>query len=402
MEVIVVIGGGAAGFFGAINVANKNRGANVYLLEKARALLSKVRVSGGGRCNVTHACFDPKILTQNYPRGGKELLAPFYRFQPKDTINWFKERGVLLKTEADGRMFPITDSSETIISCLMDEAKKAHVEIKRESNVCSIVKDEERFKITFEDKNFMECDSLLIATGSNSKMYELIKALGHTIVPPVPSLFTFSVDHPELHKLSGVSHSQVAIKIKNTPFQQTGSLLITHWGFSGPAVLKLSAFAARELFEKNYHVELILNWTEGFSEHEVKEKLLQNRTSKRSLISEPLFGLSKNLWRYLVLSSGILETTTWHNLSNKEMNGLQEKLRRDSYRTSGKCTNKEEFVTAGGVLLEEVNFKTMESKICPRLYFAGEVLDIDGVTGGFNFQNAWTTAWIASESIHTT
>ncbi|MDR3623876.1 MAG: NAD(P)/FAD-dependent oxidoreductase [Chlamydiales bacterium] len=398
---IIVLGGGAAGFFAAINIALKNKHASVILLEKARALLSKVRVSGGGRCNVTHACFDPKLLVTNYPRGNRALLGPFYRFQPKDTIEWFESRNVSLKEEEDGRIFPVSNTSETIISCLVTEAKNAGIKVLTEHAATLISKHQMGFNLYLQDESLLTCDKLVVATGSNHKIYDLLESLGHTIVPPVPSLFTFTIEDPALHKLSGVTHANAHIKIKGTHLEQTGPLLITHWGFSGPAALKLSAWGARVLHEKNYAVELIVNWTYDFHEDVVKEKLLQCRNSfgNRTVINDTHFNIAKNLWKTLILSCGLSESTTWSMLSNKEIYSIVEKLRRDTYKTNGKSTNKEEFVTAGGVCLDEVDFKTMQSKVCPGLYFAGEVLDIDGVTGGFNFQNAWTTAWITACSI---
>lgn len=399
---IVVIGGGAAGFFAAINCALNHPHTSVILLEKAKALLAKVRISGGGRCNVTHSCFDPKILITHYPRGGKALLGPFHKFQPKDTIEWFETRGVELKTENDGRMFPVTNSSETIIQCFLAQAEKARVNISPESAAINILKTTSGFEITLQTGEILLCDKLLIATGSNNKMYGFLEALGHTIIPPVPSLFTFTINDERIHKLSGVSHPLVGLKIKNTSLEQTGPLLLTHWGFSGPAILKLSAWGARVLFEKNYQVELVVNWTISFKEQEVKEALLhcKNAQQKRCISQDPLFHISKNLWKMLVQKSGIPDTANWGVLSNKQQQDLIEVLRRDTYSVLGKSTNKDEFVTAGGVALDEVDFKTMESKVCKGLYFAGEVLDIDGVTGGFNFQNAWTTAWIAAENLY--
>jgi predicted Rossmann fold flavoprotein len=382
---VIVIGGGAAGFFAAL--AAKKENTRVALLEKSAVLLSKVRVSGGGRCNVTHSCFNPIQLSKNYPRGEKELVGPFHRFQPRDTIQWFESRGVSLKTEADGRMFPVTDSSETIIGCLVGEAKKLGVEIFLKQRVQEIQKTDEGFIVgPFRAKK------LILATGSSAEGHAWAKSLGHTIQPPVPSLFTFNVPNSPLAELSGVSFQKVKLQVG--AFTQTGPLLITHFGFSGPAALKLSAWAARYLFEREYQVELLINWLPDLSLEQIKEQLLSLKKSapQKTLLMENPFQFTKSFWKTIV------DPKRLNDFSQKELYVLAEKLHRDVYQVKGKTTNKEEFVTCGGVTLKEVNFKTMESKICPGLYFAGEVLDIDGVTGGFNFQNAWTTGYIAGNS----
>lgn len=357
---IVVVGGGAAGFFAAIAAKTAFPDASVTLHEKTNKVLSKVRISGGGRCNVTHACFDPKLLVKNYPRGSKELLGPFHRFQPADTVEWFSERGVELKTEADGRMFPTTNSSETIIDCLLNEAKRVGVEIKLQSKL---------------SLNELKADRLILATGSAKGGYEIAKHFGHTIQSPVPSLFTFNIPDFPLESLSGISLENVCLKLEGTKLVQEGPLLITHWGFSGPAALKLSAFGARYLAEQNYEVQLCIDWLPQFSVDELMPLL-----TLKNLRSVPL---PKRLWRLLC------------GVQKLNPRKLCEKLKADRYLVKGKTTNKEEFVTCGGVTLSEVNFKTMESKLHPGLYFCGEILDIDGITGGFNFQNAWTTGWIA-------
>ncbi len=395
---IVVIGGGAAGFFGAITCARAHPGHSVILIEKMRQVLAKVRISGGGRCNVTHSCFDPAELVRAYPRGGKALLGPFHRFQPRDTIQWFKECGVELKTEADGRMFPVSNRSETIIQCLMQEAEKAGVVLMRETEVLGI---EPGFTVQLKDQESLHADALLLATGSSKKGYEWAQHLGHTIIPPVPSLFTFNIKDERLEDLSGVSVPHVKLQIEGTDLKQEGPLLITHWGMSGPAILKLSAWGARILHDLNYEATLRVNWVPDRKPDQVRTDLQEMRTSrgKKTVWTEILYGLPKNLWKKLVAAAGIKEERLFAQLSNQELQGLTAQLTDGRFPISGKSTNKDEFVTCGGVALNEVNFQTMESKICPGLYFAGEILDIEGITGGFNFQNAWTTAWIAGTSI---
>lgn len=399
---IIIIGGGAAGFFGAIACKEANPKDEVIIIEKARAVLSKVRVSGGGRCNVTHSCFDVTTLLKNYPRGERELRSAFTTFQPQQTIEWFLKRGVPLKTEADGRMFPTTDSSETIINCLMMSAKQCGVQLKTECSIQEIIKTPEGFSCICSTGETLHCDKLLIATGSGGKVHELIKNLGHTIIPPVPSLFTFNVPSSKLTDLSGISVQKAHLKIGNTTLQQTGPLLITHFGFSGPAVLKLSAFGARILSELKYKAALHINWLPDISHQELKN-ILENHKEKnplRLVTTDSPIDVPKNLWKKLtgeLLKANDL--SKWSQVTSKQINQVVEKLKNDVYQIDGKTTFKEEFVTCGGVSLAEVNFKTMESRIVKGLHFAGEVLDIDGITGGFNFQNAWTTSWIAGNSM---
>ena len=399
-KVIAVIGGGAAGFFGAIAAAEGDPAARVVLIEKNRQLLSKVRVSGGGRCNVTHSCFDPAVLVQNYPRGGKELRGAFSRFQPRDTVNWFESRGVSLKTEGDGRMFPVTDSSETIISCLMREAKSAGVEIKTECGVVDCKKGE-RFHLYLSNGEELACHKILVATGSSPKTGAWLETFGHTLNPPVPSLFTFNVPSSPFLSLSGVSVPKAKLSIDSCALQQTGPLLITHWGFSGPAVLKLSAWGARALHALDYHADLKINWLPDHSQDDLKAIFMEcrQRNSAKAAGTECPFSLPKSLWKVMLDLSGIPQETRWAVLSKVQLNELLITLQSRTYPIEGKSTNKEEFVTCGGVRLDEVDFKTMESRKCPGLYFAGEVLDIDGVTGGFNFQNAWTTSWLAGQAM---
>ncbi len=394
---ILIIGGGAAGFFAAISAKRTHPDAKVSLIEKNSAFLSKVRVSGGGRCNVTHACFDPKLLSKHYPRGERELVGPFHQFQPKDTCSWFESRGVPLKTEEDGRIFPVSDSSQSIINCLLDEAEKLSVSILQKQKIETILKREKGFSLQMKDGSELFGNQLILACGSSLKGHEWSRALGHTIQPPVPSLFTFNIPQFALKELSGIAFKNVTIRIKESSFEQSGALLITHFGLSGPAVLKLSAWAARALYEKDYSFEVLINWLPGFALQTVLEKLnaLKRQVPHKTLLNENLFKLPKNFWRKMLKRSNGIDQKRLNDLSSKELNLLAKILLSDTFQIKGKTTNKEEFVTCGGVTLKEVNFKTMESKICPGLFFAGEILDIDGVTGGFNFQNAWTTGFIA-------
>lgn len=400
-KTIVIIGGGAAGMFAALVCAKQAPQKHVILLEKTRQLLAKVRISGGGRCNVTHAQFDPKLLIQNYPRGAKELLGPFHRFQPKDTIQWFLERGVKLKTEEDGRMFPISDSSETITQCLISEARKYHVEIRTEQKIKEIDSIGPGFKIHFENDSFLECSRLLLATGSSPQGYGFAQQMGHTLISPVPSLFTFNVPSSPLLDLSGIAVEDAEICLKETKFKQRGPLLLTHFGFSGPAALKLSAWAARELHEKQYKAEISINWLPSFSKDHIAQRLLSLKKDKplKHLENENLFFLPSNLWKRLIHIADIKERTAISHLSNPHLQKLSELLSQSTFRVEGKTTNKQEFVTSGGIDLKEIDFKTMQSRKLPGLYFAGECLNIDGITGGFNFQNAWTTGWIAAHAM---
>jgi hypothetical protein len=408
---VIVIGGGAAGFFGAITCATANPFVKVTLLEAARQPLAKVRISGGGRCNVTNHCFDPAQLVHNYPRGGKALRGAFSRFQPKDTVAWFESRGVPLKTEADGRMFPVTDNSETIINCFLQEAKKAGVNLRVGTAVKKITKLEsiadsasKRFAIEFKNGEIVKCDRVLIATGSNPLGYRWAKNLGHNIESPVPSLFTFNIKDNRLQDLAGVSVDNVRVSLLSNDknkLEQTGALLITHWGISGPAILKLSAWGARILAENNYRLSLQINWLPQYNQETLKEHLLLKKTeiAKKKIISYCPLYLPKRLWQSLINYLDISEEKIWTELSKKELNKLVNELIKGTYKIEGKGVFKEEFVTCGGVNIKEINFKTMESKICPGLYFAGEILDIDGVTGGFNFQSAWTTGWLAGKAM---
>ncbi len=381
---LIVVGGGAAGIFAAISAQAAAPEARVLLLEKSAVLLAKVRVSGGGRCNVTHNCFEPRPLTTHYPRGSKELLGPFHRFQPQDTIRWFEARGVKLKVEADGRIFPTTDCSQTIIDCLLQEAKKLGVEIRLRHRIGVLERTENCFAL-----DDLRCKKLLLATGSGADGHQWAEKLGHTIQKPVPSLFTFNVPDSPLKELSGIAVESAELSLGGLTMR--GPLLITHFGFSGPAALKLSAWGARVLHEHGYKMELSINWLPDLSVEEIVDSLaaLKKRAPQKQLSSENPFGLPKNLWKTLAPLDRL------NDISLAQLRNLAQKLHADRYQVDGKTTHKEEFVTCGGVSLKEVDFKTMESKKCPGLYFAGEILDIDGVTGGFNFQNAWTTGFIA-------
>lgn len=400
---VVVIGAGAAGFFGAITCAETNPGCEVILIEKSDKVLAKVKVSGGGRCNVTHYCFEPRQLVQHYPRGNKALLGPFNTFQPKDTVAWFESRGVQLKDENDGRIFPVTDDSQTIIDCLLQAASEAGVKVWRQTTVAGLDKVQDKFSLTLSSGQFLVCDKLLIATGGHPKEegYTWLKELGHEIVPPVPSLFTFNVPDKALHLLAGVSVEKAKVRIEQSKLIQEGPLLITHWGFSGPAILKLSAWGARLLHDRLYNFAIHINWLPDLTEADVQDKIkdLRNHDARKQIHNYSPFHLPIRLWKYLVNRAGIGEELRWADLSLKSQNKLVEELIRCIFTINGKSTFKEEFVTCGGVSLNDINFKTMESKKCPGMFFAGEVLDIDGVTGGFNFQAAWTTGWIAGKNI---
>ncbi|MEC4818270.1 MAG: NAD(P)/FAD-dependent oxidoreductase [Scytonema sp. PMC 1069.18] len=401
---VVVVGGGAGGFFGAIAGAESNPHAQVILLEASRQPLHKVRISGGGRCNVTHGCFEVSRLVQNYPRGGKALLGAFTRFQAKDTVSWFAEHGVPLKTETDGRMFPITNTSETIVNCLMKAAKDAGVELRTGASVVSVKAIANGFELALKSGGILECDRLLLATGSNPIGYKLARELGHTIEPPVPSLFTFNIADEKLRELAGVSVHPVQLRLSGsgkTKLEQTGPLLVTHWGLSGPAVLKLSAWGARMLHSNNYQAALYINWVPLLNPEEVRQKLLEvkNEWAKRAMSLHRGIDLPHRLWRFIIDRVGIASEDRWAELSTKTLNQLVQELTQGQYLIKGKGVFKDEFVTCGGVSLKEVNFKTMESKSVPGLFFAGEILDIDGVTGGFNFQSAWTTGYLAGKAI---
>jgi predicted Rossmann fold flavoprotein len=405
---IVIIGGGAAGFFAAITAAEANPDAQVLLLERNRNVLGKVRISGGGRCNVTHACYEPAELVRHYPRGALALRGPFTRFQPRDTVAWFESRGVKLKTERDGRIFPSTDDSATIVNCLIDAAKRAGVEIRTGVKISNVKRQASgNGFFVMEDDETIACDRILLATGSNAQGWEWAQTMGHTVVPPVPSLFTFEINDERLSGLAGISVERATLQLARgkpgeAALQQTGAVLITHWGLSGPAVLKLSAFGARILHDCNYDASLIVNWLPDLRHDDVIAHLHELKTKhggQKVNAHSPFGAIPQRLWQSLCAAAGIFDEQRWAKLPKAHLLALSDELLRGRYRITGKGQFKEEFVTAGGVDLDEVNFKTMESRIVPGLHFAGEVLDIDGVTGGFNFQNAWTTGWLAGRAM---
>jgi predicted Rossmann fold flavoprotein len=401
---VVVAGGGAAGVFAAIACAEAAPEAELMLLEKGPQFLSKVRISGGGRCNVTHACFDARELAAHYPRGGQALIGAFERFQASDTVAWFESRGVRLKTESDGRMFPVTDSSQTVMDCLLRAAEAAGVKLTPNCGLDDATKcPAGGFDLKLSNGATLACDRLLLATGGcrAPAMGRFAVALGHTLVPPVPSLFSFQVETPWLRELAGVALKAVEVSVPGTKLRERGALLVTHCGLSGPVILRLSAWGARELHGCNYSFPLHLNWLPHLDREALAADLQSRRQAQpaRFLVNTPLEPLAARLWERLVIAAGIPRETRWADLSRPARYQLAQQLLRTQLRVTGKSLNKDEFVTCGGVPLKEVNFKTMESRLCPGLYFAGELLDIDGITGGFNFQAAWTTGWIAGQAM---
>ena len=399
---IIVIGGGAAGFFTAINAAENNPDLSIAILERGKDFLTKVKISGGGRCNVTHAEFLPKELTKNYPRGEKELLGPFHGFMTGDTIAWFADRGIELKIEEDGRMFPISDSSQTIIDCFISETKRLNIKILTNHSVKEISRIDDMFQIITASEAF-SADKIVIATGSNPKIWQLLENLGHNIIDPVPSLFTFNIKDERIIDLPGIA-TEVSLKVISgnyTLLESEGPLLITHWGMSGPAILKLSAWGARLLEPTKYNFTLQINWLLYASEDETIENLkhLKILLAKKTVLKNPQFELSKRLWHNLMRAVGLDEAKKWAELSNIDLANIAAQLTKCQFTVNGKSTFKEEFVTAGGIDLKEVNFKTFESKIHSGLFFAGEILNIDAITGGFNFQNAWTSGFLAAKAI---
>ena len=403
-ERIVIAGGGAAGFFAALTCAEARPDAEILILEKTAHFLAKVKISGGGRCNVTHACFDARELTTRYPRGERALIAPFKQFQATDTVAWFEQRGVKLKTEADGRMFPTTDSSQTIMDCLINAATDAGVKLKTNSEVESVSKAAGGgFELTFANGKKLPCDKLLLAIGGcrTPALGQLAVSLGHSLAAPVPSLFTFHIETPWLRALAGVSLENIEASVAEAKLRERGAVLLTHWGLSGPVILRLSAWGARELHEKNYQFALQINWLPQLNAEKLAAAFQTCRQSQpaRFIVNTPLTKVPSRLWEQLVIASGIARETRWAALSGAGQHNLIQQLLRSEFTVTGKSLNKDEFVTCGGVKLNEVNFKTMESKLCPGLFFAGEVLDIDGITGGFNFQAAWTTGWLAGRAM---
>ncbi|MCF6280457.1 MAG: NAD(P)/FAD-dependent oxidoreductase [Flavobacteriaceae bacterium] len=400
MSKIVIIGAGAAGYFAAITAAENNPKVEVIILEKGKNGLQKVKISGGGRCNVTHACFVPSELVEFYPRGKKELLGPFHQFMTGDTMEWFENRGVPLKIEDDNRVFPESNSSQSIIDCLVESAEKAGVKVLFNQNVQTVSKTKDIFEIKTSSDVFT-ADKLLIAAGSNPKMWALAETLGHTIVEPVPSLFTFNINDKRLKDLLGISVPYATIKISKTKLESSGPLLITHWGMSGPAILKLSAFGARILAEKDYQYNVEVNWLSKSTEKVLEIlKLGKTTLNKKQVALKSLFAdIPKRLWERLVLVSNISATARWADLSNKQLQELANQLTKGVFNANGKSTFKDEFVTAGGVHLKGIDFKRFESKLHKNLFFVGEILNIDAVTGGFNFQNAWTGGFIAGNAM---
>lgn len=400
---LTVIGGGAAGFFCAVNAARLNPELRVRILEKSGKLLSKVKVSGGGRCNVTHACSDITEMSNRYPRGRYFVRKAFHRFFTTDTIAWFAERGVALKTEPDGRMFPVTDSSQTVIDCLLKEAKRYGVEIGLHTEVKNLSFTEGKFIIQTNAPRPVVSDYVCIACGGYPKtaLFGWLNNTGHTIEEPVPSLFTFNIPGHPLTKLTGVSVDKASVSIPGTKLQEEGPLLITHWGLSGPAVLRLSAWGARELKEKNWEFIVRVNWLGGLNDQVLRDKFIQLRKAGGSqrIIGKNSFGLPARLWEFLAMESGVNGAMRWADLPVALQNKFIQKLCSWEAGVKGKTTFKEEFVTAGGIRLHEVDPQTMMSKKLPGLFFAGEVLDVDGITGGYNFQHAWTSGWIAAERI---
>ena len=396
---VLVVGGGAAGFFAAINTAELNPGLSVAILERGTSVLNKVKVSGGGRCNVTHAEFIPNELASYYPRGQKELKGPFHSFMTGDTMAWFESRGVPLKIEDDGRVFPVSNSSQTIIDCFLKQSQKYDIKLKKNHAVRSIGQTGDSWAVE-TTKEVFYCKKLMIATGSNPKIWQMLQSLGHNISPAVPSLFTFDIDDPRLKDIPGVVAKDVAVEVMGTSLHSEGPLLITHSGLSAPSILKLSAFGAIELAQLNYKFEIKINFIQQDAAS-CLEVLMKNKLelSKKLVRNTPLFELPKRLWVKLVQAAAITDELRWADLNKLQLQSLLKQLTKAVFQVHGKSTFKEEFVTAGGIDLKEINFKTYESKLFKNLFFAGEIINIDGVTGGFNFQNAWTGAYLAAQEL---
>ena len=400
---LIVIGAGAGGCFAAIRLAELHPGAKICVLEAARKPLSKVEISGGGRCNVTHACFDPEELVTYYPRGSRELLGPFYSFQPTDMIEWLKGKGVTVKREADGRMFPESNTSATIISCFMKAMDKYEIELRTSTRATKWEFDQAKgdWKVGLMDGSVLHSTMLLLAAGSDSRSWEMLKEMGHNIIAPVPSLFTFNIKDKNLNALLGISKNNVIVSIPQYKLETTGPLLITHWGMSGPAILKLSAWGARVLFDCNYVFDVVINWmgNEDIPEELTKLKEVIKSHGKKQIHNVVLENIPSRLWKYLCTRAELPEGLTCADMSNKHIDRLHSTLCKDTYRVTGKSTFKEEFVTAGGVDLKNIDMRRFESKIQPGLFLVGEVLNIDALTGGFNFQAAWTGAEIAAQAM---
>ena len=396
---IIIVGGGAAGFFTAINIVEKNPELKVAILERGKTVLEKVRISGGGRCNVTHACYEPIELVKFYPRGEKELRGPFNQFCTGDTIEWFQNHGISLKTEDDGRMFPESNSSQTIIDCFLDCTKKLGIHVLTSQSVQSIFKKDNFWKIETQSDQYLT-EKLVLATGSNPKIWDLLNDFGHGVIPPVPSLFTFNIKDARIKELPGVS-ANVSVSVEGTQLSTEGPLLITHWGMSGPAILKLSAWGARILHDKNYQFTIIVNWLCVVDTEECEKllKLLKLENAKKTVAKKSPFAITSRLWESLVLAAGITLETKWADLNKTQIQNIANQLTKSKFSVNGKSTFKEEFVTAGGIDLKEINFKTMQSKLHENLFFAGEIMNVDAVTGGYNFQNAWTSGFVVANSI---
>ena len=400
---IIVAGGGAAGFFAAIACAGADPGSVVTIYEATAHPLAKVKVSGGGRCNVTHACFEPCELVKRYPRGGRELLGAFHRWSPRDTVAWFEQRGVALKSEADGRMFPVTDDSRTIVDCLMQAAEQAGVRLVLRTGLKSVENNGAGFQVALTTGETAACDGLLLATGGNASNagFAIARHFGHTIEPPVPSLFTFHVDDPRLQGLSGVSVEAAVTAVRGTALQERGPLLVTHWGLSGPAILKLSAWGARALHGCGYRFTLVVDWAPGFNPETLRAALERARAEhpKKQLGTWCPLGLPLRLWERLLVAAGLRPEAQWATVGGAALRALAAQVGAGEFAVTGKSMFKEEFVTCGGVRLGEIDFKTMASRLRPGLHFAGEVIDVDGITGGFNFQAAWTGGWLAGRAM---
>ncbi|SNB03354.1 conserved hypothetical protein [Flavobacterium psychrophilum] len=406
---IIIVGGGAAGFFAAINIVENSPKTKVCILERGQEVLTKVRISGGGRCNVTHACFVPNDLVKFYPRGEKELRGPFHQFCSGDTIDWFEKHGVELKIEDDGRMFPTSNSSQTIIDCFLTATKKLGIDVLTGQSVQSVFKSDAFWKVETNHETFA-CKKIIMTTGSNPKIWDMLQNLGHSVVEPVPSLFTFNIKDTRIKDLMGLS-ALASVKVKNSTrgkaeqsgakLEASGPLLITHWGMSGPGILRLSAWGARELANKKYQFAILVNWLNDKTVEEVATILraLKLEHSKKTVSKKSPFDIPNRLWESIVLASQIDVEVKWADLTKNQLANLTHQLTNAEFQVNGKSTFKEEFVTAGGIDLKEINFKTMESKILPNLYFAGEIVNIDAITGGFNFQNAWTGGFIVANSV---
>jgi predicted Rossmann fold flavoprotein len=396
---IIIVGGGAAGFFTAINIVENNPKLKVAILERGKTVLEKVRISGGGRCNVTHACFVPNDLVKFYPRGEKELRGPFHQFCSGDTIEWFEKHGVELKIEDDGRMFPTSDSSQTIIDCFLGLTHKLKIDVLTGQSVQTLFHGDDYWKVETHHETY-SCQKLVMTTGSNPKIWELLESMNHTIIPPVPSLFTFNIKDARIKDLMGVS-AFANVKVKGTKLEASGPLLITHWGMSGPGILRLSAWGAIILAKKKYQFVIEVNWLNDTTFEEAMETLkeLKQEHAKKVVSKKSPFDFPNRLWESLVLASNITNETKWADLTKMQLTNLANQLTNGQFQVNGKSTFKEEFVTAGGIDLREINFKTMESKLHNNLFFAGEIVNIDAITGGFNFQNAWTSGFIVANSI---